>query len=73
MAVRRWVRQAEIDARIAPGVTSAEAEEVARLRKQPAGGDLGARHPGPGCGCQQNRRSGSTLAWPTTTVGCWGA
>jgi transposase len=33
-AVRRWVRQAEIDAGARPGTTSAEAEEVARLRKQ---------------------------------------
>ncbi len=32
-AVRRWVRQAEIDAGIKPGVTSAETEEIARLRK----------------------------------------
>jgi len=33
-AVRRWVRQAEIDAGVQPGVTSGDAEEVARLRKQ---------------------------------------
>ena len=33
-AVRRWVHQAEVDAGVRPGVTSAEAEEVARLRKQ---------------------------------------
>lgn len=32
-AVRRWVRQAEIDAGVTPGVTTAEAEEVTRLRK----------------------------------------
>jgi transposase len=33
-AVRRWVRQAEIDAGLTPGVSTGEAEEVARLRKQ---------------------------------------
>jgi transposase len=33
-AVRRWVRQAEIDAGVKPGVTSLETEEMARLRKQ---------------------------------------
>jgi transposase len=33
-AVRRWVNQADIDARVRPGTTSAEGEEVARLRKQ---------------------------------------
>jgi transposase len=33
-AVRRWVIQADIDARVRPGTTSAEGEEVARLRKQ---------------------------------------
>jgi transposase len=33
-AVRRWVNQAEVDAGQRPGTTSAEAEEVARLRKQ---------------------------------------
>jgi transposase len=33
-AVRRWVRQAEIDAGLKPGVTTGEAEEIARLRKQ---------------------------------------
>jgi transposase len=33
-AVRRWVRQSEIDAGLKPGITTAEAEEVARLRKQ---------------------------------------
>jgi transposase len=33
-AVRRWVRQAEIDAGVKPGVATGEAEEVARLRKQ---------------------------------------
>ena len=32
--MRRWVRQAEIDAGLKPGVTSGEAEEIARLRKQ---------------------------------------
>ena len=33
-AVRRWVRQAEIDDGVVPGVTSGDAEEIARLRKQ---------------------------------------
>ena len=33
-AVRRWVHQAEVDAGQRPGTTSAEAEEMARLRKQ---------------------------------------
>ena len=33
-AVRRWVRQGEIDAGLKPGVTTGEAEEIARLRKQ---------------------------------------
>jgi transposase len=33
-AVRRWVHQAEVDQGVRPGVTTAEAEEVARLRKQ---------------------------------------
>jgi transposase len=33
-AVRRWVHQAEIDAGLQPGMTTGEAEEVARLRKQ---------------------------------------
>jgi transposase len=33
-AVRRWVTQADIDARVRPGATTAEGEEVARLRKQ---------------------------------------
>jgi transposase len=33
-AVRRWVHQAEVDAGVKPGVTTAEAEELARLRKQ---------------------------------------
>ena len=33
-AVRRWVNQAEVDAGQRPGTTSAEAEELARLRKQ---------------------------------------
>jgi transposase len=33
-AVRRWVRQAEVDAGLQPGVTSGDAEEMARLRKQ---------------------------------------
>ena len=32
--VRRWVRQAEVDAGSRPGLTSADAQEVARLRKQ---------------------------------------
>jgi transposase len=33
-AVRRWVTQAEVDAGVRPGMTSAEVDEVARLRKQ---------------------------------------
>ena len=33
-AVRRWVRQAEVDTGARPGVTSGDAEEVARLRRQ---------------------------------------
>ncbi len=33
-AVRRWVRQSEIDAGLKPGVTTGEAEEIARLRRQ---------------------------------------
>ena len=33
-AVRRWVRQADIDAGLKPGITSGDAEEIARLRKQ---------------------------------------
>ena len=33
-AVRRWVRQAEIDAGVKPGVTWGETEEITRLRKQ---------------------------------------
>ena len=33
-AVRRWVNQAEVDAGVKPGVTTTEAEELARLRKQ---------------------------------------
>jgi transposase len=33
-AVRRWVRPADIDAGLQPGVTTGEAEEIARLRKQ---------------------------------------
>jgi transposase len=33
-AVRRWVHQAEVDAGKRPGVTSAEAQEIAKLRKR---------------------------------------
>ena len=33
-AVRPWVRQAEVDGGARPEVTSADAQEVARLRKQ---------------------------------------
>jgi transposase len=33
-AVRRWVNQAAVDAGARAGVTSAEAEEAARLRRQ---------------------------------------
>ena len=32
--MRRWVTQAEVDAGLKPGVTTGEAEEIARLRKQ---------------------------------------
>ena len=33
-AVRRWVRQAEVDAGLKPGTSSSDGEEIARLRKQ---------------------------------------
>jgi transposase len=33
-AVRRWVQQAEIDAGKRPGLTTAEREELARLRRE---------------------------------------
>ena len=33
-AVRRWVQEADINAGTRPGMTSAEAEELARVRKQ---------------------------------------
>ena len=33
-AVRRWVRQAEVDAGVKPGLPSRDGEEIARLRKQ---------------------------------------
>ena len=33
-AVRRWVGQAEIDGGLKPGVTTGDAEEIARLRRQ---------------------------------------
>jgi transposase len=33
-AVRRWVHQADVDAGVEPGVSTSEAEELARLRKQ---------------------------------------
>ena len=33
-AVRRWVTQAEIDAGVRDGLTTAEREELARLRKE---------------------------------------
>jgi transposase-like protein len=33
-AVRRWVQQAEIDAGRRPGLTTAEREELARLRRE---------------------------------------
>lgn len=33
-AVRRWVNQAAVDAGTRPGITTADAEEITRLRKQ---------------------------------------
>jgi transposase len=33
-AVRRWVRQAEVDAGVKPGLSRGDGEEIARLRKQ---------------------------------------
>ena len=33
-AVRRWVQQAEVDAGRRPGLTTAEREELARLRRE---------------------------------------
>jgi transposase len=33
-SLRRWVSQAEIDARTRPGVTTAEAEEIRRLKAE---------------------------------------
>lgn len=33
-AVRRWVQQAEVDAGKRPGLTTAEREELARLRRE---------------------------------------
>ena len=33
-AVRRWVQQAEVDAGQRPGLTTAEREELARLRRE---------------------------------------
>src|SRR3954471_15006027 len=33
-AVRRWVQQAEVDAGTRPGLTTAEREELARLRRE---------------------------------------
>ena len=35
-SLRNWVRQAEIDAGVQPGVTSAESEEVRRLKREVA-------------------------------------
>ena len=32
--LRKWVRQAEVDAGLKPGTSSSDGEEIARLRKQ---------------------------------------
>jgi transposase len=34
--VRKWVRQAEVDAGARPGVTTSEAEEIKRLKRENA-------------------------------------
>src|SRR5712692_8616995 len=44
-AVRRWVAQAEIDSGRRDGLTTAEREELSRLRKENRGVARGARHP----------------------------
>ena len=49
-AVRRWVRQAEIDAGLKPGTTTRGGGGDRPAAQAAAGGDRGARHSGPGRG-----------------------